>query len=123
MSAQRWFALLGLSALALASAACTVGVAADYPPGAYEAYPPDTFIATTDPIYFDGRASYWYGNRWYYRDGNRWNYYQHEPAELARRRVSAPPARRTYEHYTPHPGGGRVEAHPVGHAGNGHGHH
>ncbi|MEO7034706.1 MAG: hypothetical protein ABI548_12430 [Polyangiaceae bacterium] len=127
MNRTRIACLLGLGALALGASACTVGVGPDYapdgayPPGAYGDYPPDEYIATTEPIYFDGRASYWYGNRWYYRDGARWNYYHREPAELARRRFAAPPARRTYESHHGHARG--HFAAQGGTHGGGHGHH
>ncbi len=127
-----WGALV---ALAVASAACDVGVAAggyppgEYPPGYYDDYPPDEFIATTEPVYFDGHASYWYGDRWYYRDGGRWNHYDHEPPALYSRRNAAPIVRRTYEPYRGHAvarprmsgGGGGYRgggAHGGGHGGH-----
>jgi hypothetical protein len=115
--------VVALAALAFASSACDVGVAADYPPGEYppgyyDDYPPDEFIATAEPVYFDGHASYWYGNHWYYRDGGRWNHYDHEPPGLYNRRMAAPMGRRTYEPYRGHAGG-----HGGGFHGGGGGHH
>jgi hypothetical protein len=111
----------GLSALALASSGCAVGVDSDYPPGEYPAgyydgYPPDAYIATAEPYYFEGHATYWYGGRWYFRDGNRWNHYDHEPSGLYQHRIGGPVVRRSYEPYR-----GHAVARPSSHGG-GHGH-